>query len=147
MKFQLETIKNILEEAKPLLVDHWNEVAHFKDIPLDPDYDSYLKIEEAGMSKTFTARTDDGTLVGYAVFFVRPHIHYRSMVMAQQDIVYVDAAHRPSSILFFDYCDMELKAMGINVVSQHVKSKHNFGSILERHGYELMDLIYVKRLN
>lgn len=147
MEFKSEKIAVALEEAKPLLKKHWEEISHYKDIPFDPDYDQYLKLEELGITRSFSARTKDGILIGYAVFFLRPHIHYKSTMMAHQDIVYVDKEHRGIGFMLLKFCDEELKKEGVVVVTQHIKSKFNFGPMLERMGYELMDLIYVKRLN
>lgn len=147
MIFAITTIKEILEEAKPLLQKHWQEIAHYKDIPLDPDYDQYIKLEELGITRTFSARTKDGVLIGYAVFFVRPHIHYRSCIMAHQDVIFIHPERRGIGFFFIAFCDEALRKEGIQVVSQHMKSKFSFGPMLERIGYELMDLVYVRRLN
>lgn len=147
MIFSKSSIKACLEESKPLLQKHWDEISHYKDIPLDPDYDQYLKLEELGITRMFSARTKEGMLVGYALFLIRPHIHYKTCIMAYQDIIFIDPSRRGIGMFFIQFCDEELKKEGINVVSQHVKNKFNFGPMLEKIGYELMDLIYVRRLN
>lgn len=147
MLYQAEAIKDVLDEAIPLLEKHWMEVAHFKDIPLEPNYERYHALENLNLAKLYTARTEDGKLVGYAVFFVMPHIHYQSMQLAQCDIVFIEKKNRGYGSAFFQFCDDCLQKDGVNVVAHHVKSKHNFSFMLERSGYELMDLIYVKRLN
>jgi len=147
MKFARESAKDCFNEAMPLLEKHWKEIAHFKDIPLDPDFDQYLKIEQLGMLRVFTAREDSGTLIGYAVFFVRANPHYKSSIQANQDILFIDPAHRGTGGKFILWCDNQLKAEGIEVVMHHIKAAHNFGKLLERFSYELVDLIYAKRLN
>lgn len=147
MNFKETKISDILDEAKPLLAKHWEEIAHFKDIVLDPDYDQYIKLEELGITRTFCARTDDGVLIGYAVFFIRPHIHYKTCNMAFQDVLFIHPDHRGIGYFFVKFCDARLQEYGINVVSQHLKAKFDFSTMLKRLGYELMDHIYVKRLN
>ena len=42
MTFQEESISAALEEAKPLLQEHWKESESHYGFPLDPDYDQYL---------------------------------------------------------------------------------------------------------
>jgi hypothetical protein len=42
---------------------------------------------------------------------------------------------------------MRLALEGIQVVYHHVKAAHNFGKMLERMDYKLVDLIYAKRLD
>jgi GNAT superfamily N-acetyltransferase len=140
-------------EATPLLHAHWREVAHFEDIPLEPDYEVYAASQKAGFIRCFTVRLDDRNeryrlpLVGYALFFVRPHPHYMSCLFAAQDVIYVDPDHRGLGGKFIEYCDGWLQAEGVDVVTQHVKAAHDFGKLLERKGYVEMDRIYVKRLS
>lgn len=146
--FQRErTEPQLFSEMLPLLTAHWKEVAHFPDIPLNPDLSYYICAEAAGMVRTFTFRRD-GKLIGYAVFVLRANPHYCQSLQAQQDIVYIDPAARGiQSIKFLKYCDEQLKADGVQAVYHHVKAAHNFGKVLERQGYELVDLIYTKRLD
>lgn len=147
MKFALESYDQMINEIKPLIEAHYDEIAKYKDIPLDPDWDLYRKLEEVGILKAFSCRaTDDNSLIGYAIYFVKPHIHYRSMLLAQQDILFIKKEFRGRGIAFILWCDEQLKAMGCTVSMHHVKAEHNFGRMLERIGYELMDLIYTRRL-
>ena len=48
---------------------------------------------------------------------------------------------------FIRYCDEQLRAQGVQAVYHHVKAKQSFGPTLTRQGYELVDLIYAKRLD
>lgn len=145
MNYNIETIDQVVNEIKPLIEEHYLEIAKYQDIPLDPDWDLYKKLEEAGMLKIFTCRLD-GELIGYAVYFVKGHIHYKSCLMAQQDILFIRKKYRGKGMIFIMWCDEQLKNMGIQLVMQHVKAEHNFGPMLERIGYELMDLLYTRRL-
>lgn len=147
LKYQCEPALACIDEAYPLLYAHWEEIAHFKDISLEPDLDAYEKLHKAGVLRTFTARNEFDKLVGYAVFVVRANPHYRSSVQAVQDILYVDKQYRGKGLEFIKWCDEQLKAEGVQAVYQHVKQAHNFGPALERIGYELVDLIYARRLD
>lgn len=147
MQFKSEKISDILEESKPLLQKHWDEIAHFKDIPLNPDYDQYLKLEQMGITRSYSARMEDGKLIGYAVFFIRPNLHYKDSIQALQDIIFIDKNYRGAGLGLIKFCDRMLKEEGIQVVFQHIKASHNFGPALERMNYELVDLIYAKRLD
>lgn len=150
MKFQREILTSaILDEARPLLEAHWKEIAHYPDIPLRPDRFQYLKMEDQGALRLFTIRDDAAALVGYAVFFVRENIHYSTSKQAVQDILFLNPAHRKGRIgyRFISYCDEQLKLEAVQVVYQHVKTAHNFGPMLERLGYEPIDMIYGRRLD
>lgn len=144
--FQKELFTDVIDEAMPLIEKHYNEIAHFKDIPLDPDIELYKKVEDAGVFHVFTARMD-GILVGYAAYFVKPNPHYKTSVQAVQDVLYVDPDHRGFGKKFIDWIDLHLSSMGVQATYQHTKAAYNFGPLLERLGYVLVDHIYVRRLS
>jgi GNAT superfamily N-acetyltransferase len=143
--YSVERPSEVLDEIKPLLEMHWREIAHYQDIPLDPDYEFYLT---SPIVRVFTAR-DDGLLVGYGVFFVHMNRHYRKSKQAVQDILFVHPDFRGTTAGYrlIRYCDAQLKAEGCQVVYQHMKTAHQFGPLLERLGYGLVDLIHAKRLD
>lgn len=159
----------LLDEALPLLRAHWKEVAHYQDIPLKVDYATYLRSDAAGIVRCFTARDVSpmaavgihgeipespraqhagAALLGYALFFVRFAPHYADSLQAVQDVVYLDRSIRGGTgFRFLRWCDDQLAEEGVQAVYHHVKVEHNFGPLLERQGYELVDLIYAKRLD
>jgi hypothetical protein len=147
LKFACEKVVDTLDEAKPLLQEHWQEVSTFKDIALNPDYERYLILEKAGNLRAYAAREDDGRLFGYAVFFIFNHIHYKQAVFAQQDIIFISKEHRIMGAFFIKFCDEQLRKENITCVTHHVKADFNFGKVLERIGYQLQDLVYIRRLN
>ena len=157
VQFDLELLTpEMMAEMRPLLELHKDEIAHYPDIELEPDDDFYLKAQAAGMVRLFTARERDGlgrnsrgTLVGYSVFFMKQNPHYKSSLQANNDILYLDAKYRGRMLgyRFIRWCDERLAEAGVQVVYHHVKKKHNFGPMLERQGYELIDLIYGRRLD
>lgn len=150
MKFALEFLnEKILDEVQPLLEMHWKEIAQYQDIPLVPDRDWYLNNQKAGILRLFTIRDDDGGFQGYAVYVVRSNPHYATSKQASQDILFLNKKHRKGRIgyRFIDWCDLQLKLEGVQVVYQHVKTAHNFGPMLERMGYEPIDIIYGRRLD
>lgn len=147
LTFQREKLGDVWDELLPLLQEHWKEIAHYKDIPLDPDKAVYDRMEWSGAVRLFTLR-DAGELTGYAVFFIVHHPHYKTSKQAQQDVIYIaPKARGGTGSKFIADCDDELRKEGVQIVSHHVKAAHNFGPALERLGYELMDLIFTKRLD
>ena len=148
VSFQLEYAPDLFDEAKPLLEAHWREIAHFKHIPLEPDWDQYRKLAEMNLLRVFTARDKvTNEMIGYAVYFVRSNIHYKSSIQAVQDIIYINPYRRGFGREFISWCDEQLKSEGVQAVYHHVKKQHNFGPMLEQQGYELIDLIYGRRLD
>ena len=148
LAFSQELLTNaLLDEAMPLLQAHWREIAHYQDIPLRPNREVYLAAEAAGTVRTYCARTPEGRLVGYAVFFLAYNPHYMDSYQAAQDIIYLDPACRGRGLQFLNWCDRQLQSEGVQVVRHHIKAAHNFGPALERLGYTLEDLIYSRRLD
>lgn len=148
--YQRELAGNLLEEIKPLLEMHWKEIAHYPDILLDPDYATYLKMEDAGLLRCFTVRLDR-ILTGYLVYFLYPNIHYKSSRQAVQDILYVRPDRRGMMLgkRLIEFAREELTNEKVQVEYQHIKAKHKdtLGRLLEHTGSELMDLVYTKRLD
>lgn len=148
--FARESIASFFDDALPLFEKHFKEVSHFQDIPLNIDLDTYQLIDANGALRIFTAR-QDGELVGYAVFFVKLNPRYSTSLQANQDILFINPSCRAKGFgqNLIAFCDEQLKAEGVQVVYQHVKAtpKLNFGPLLERMNYELVDLIFAKRLN
>ena len=148
MKFAEEPITlELLEEVKPLLEKHWEEIAHYKDIPLDPDYDMYLKGQQVGMIHAYVARDGDGKVIGYAVYVVRPNIHYKKCLTATEDIIYIDPERRGVGLFLIKWCDEQLKLLGVQMVTHHIKFAHDWSKALMRLGYEKTDMQLCKRLD
>ena len=144
MKFARESIADVWGEVQALLNEHWREIAHYQDIPLQPDEVFYLGNPAL---RCFTARED--CLVGYACFVVAPNKHYMGSLQAMQDVLFISPGHRKglTGYRFIRWCDEQLKAEGVQVVYHHTKTAHDFGALLTRQGYEEVDRIYAKRLD
>ena len=147
-QFAREPLSPAYEEAGDLLRAHWEELAAFKDIPLDPDIDAYRAMEKADMLRVFTVRCE-GKLIGYAVYMVRKNPHYKSTKMACSDIVLVEKAHRSMGLGngLFDFVEASLKAEGVVVIETRSKADHPvLGMLLESRGHVLIDVSHQKRL-
>lgn len=146
MKYARENYSpELVSEMMPLWKSHYEEMAHFKDIILDPDLMVYEAVSKNGALRIYTARKEN-VLVGYNVFVVRGHPHYRASVSANQDIIFLNDKMREgfAGYRFMKWCDDQLKREGVQTIYQHVRITRNFGPLLERMGYRLMDLIYAK---
>lgn len=153
MNFARERAHELWGEIMPLLRRHWEEIAHYQDIKLEPDVQAYCAAEDANMLRCYTARDArvpyTNELVGYSIYFVRPNIHYSSSKQAVQDVLYLAPEYRGAKVGsgLIGYADEQLKAEGVQAVYHHVKLKQDFGPLLEHMGYELVDKVYGKRLD
>ncbi len=150
LTFQRERAHELLTEARPLFEQHYLEVAHYQDIPLDINEDLYRETEESGALRVFTAR-DCGELIGYGVYVVKRNPRYWGSVQAVQDLLFVDKSRRGALVgkRLNEFSYQRLKAEGVQVVYQHCKAKDEktVGRFLEVTGHELIDLIYGIRLD
>lgn len=147
--FQRELSHYLWPEIAPLLKEHYDEIAHYKDIPLDPDVDGYNALEEQGRLRCFTAR-DGGRLIGYAIFICGPNLHYKSTRIANQDVLFIHPSHRNgiAAMRFFEFFEKRLAGEGWQLVLQHEKIAHPaLGRICGKRGYEPMDRVWAKRLD
>lgn len=134
------------ENVERLLYRHWEEIAHFKDIPLDVDWPVYETAEAAGKLRIYTVR-DGGDLVGYAVYTLGQAPHYKGSLQAIQDVIFLAPEYRrgTAGIQLVAYADTMLKAEGAQVTYHHSKVRNPIDLILRRQRYELIERIWAKR--
>ena len=144
--YKVETVGECLSEMKPLLEKHWEEIALHKDkIKLDPDYDKYQEMEDAGTLQIVTARVG-GQLVGYFISFVLMHPHYKEHSFAVNDILFVDMSYRRTlvGVGMFKYAEDKLKELGVSVIMVSMKTHAPFDHLCESLGYTNVERTYSK---
>ena len=121
-----ETLSALLADVKPLLEEHYEELALYAgEIPLDPDYDFYHAVERTGILRIYTAR-ENGVLIGYAIYFARKHHHYRQHTWAISDIILVQKHHRNFGVAtkMFNYLEADMRLAGVDVMHTNTKAMH-----------------------
>ena len=151
MIYQMQPLTDeFIAEVVPLLDEHYVELAPFKDIPLRPDWERYKLLSDSNIFRIFTARTSEGMLAGYASFFVQPHMHYVSSVVAACDVFYMTRAHRAMMMAaknFIEYCDAELKELGVELVVHRYKiAQPALGKLIKMVGYRDNEISAIRRL-
>ena len=159
--YQRESAVFLWSEILPLLHEHKNEIAFYQDIALDPDVDAYNRCEGMGTLRCYTARLN-GELIGYSINFVRPNMHYMGSLQGVQDVLFVSKPHRHGrvGVALIRYKEEQLRAEQAQVTYEHTKAtdqirealkalvgRTDVGALMEKLGYELVDLIYAKRLD
>lgn len=144
--YQVERLEDCLEELKPILKAHWEEVALNKDkIKLNPDYERYLALDKAGALHTVIARDND-KLIGYYISFISYHIHYADNIYAMNDVIYIDPSYRKGTVAYrlLKFAEMKLKELGVDVMMLHMKTEHPFDRLCEGVGMKKVESIYSK---
>ena len=141
---QVEPFPRFLEEVKPILPIHWEELALNKDkVPLDPQYDVYLARDARGEVIAVTAR-EDAKLIGYFVGFIAPGLHYKTCLTCTMDIFYVLPDHRGGNTgwYLFKTAEGELKRRGVQRLFVGSKLHKDASWLFEKLGYEEVERYY-----
>ncbi len=132
---QIEPFMDNVEELKPLLPIHYEELALNKDkVPLDPQWDVYAAREDAGQVLYVTLR-QAGKLVGYFIGFIAPSLHYRTCLTLTMDIYYTVPEIRggTAAIRLFRLVEREAKRRGVQRIfygsKNHKDSSRLFGAL------------------
>lgn len=144
--FQPEFVEDSIQDAIPLIQEHWDGLEHYANEPLDLDVTAYKKLDDACLLRVFTARESDGAIVGYCVFFVKYSFMSKKVLEANQMALFIKKGKRGFGIRFIKWCDDMLKKEGINIVYQHIPDSTGLGPIFERIGYKKADVSYARRL-
>lgn len=146
LTFQVESLADVREEAEPLLIRHWQEIALNQDtVPLDPDWAAYEKLEHAGRLCITTVR-ENGRLIGYVSDLIGGNLHYLSLRLAENDIFWLAPEHRrgrTGARLILE-SERNATALGVNKLVKRVKLHNDVGPFLERLGYVAIERVYVK---
>jgi len=147
IEFCVEDYADVIAEIKPYYALHYDELASNKEIELDPNYEVYEKLHEAGVLHVVTAR-DNGILVGYHISFVMPHLHYKQSLTAHTDIYYLrkDCRVGMNGVNLFKFMEQSLRVRGVERIYMMTKTDADKGVILERLGYVEKERIYTKMI-
>lgn len=147
LRFAQERLADIWDEALALAKLNHLETGALSHEDFQPNQTRYLALEKDRLLWTFTARTEDNRLVGYALFLVVPHLHYPSMTWAMQDVLYVHPEFRGvGAVRFMMRQDSALQAAGVHVVYRHVAARHDYSRTLTGIGYVPVETSFLKRL-
>lgn len=144
--YQEEKLKGILEELKPMLVLHWEELANNKDKrPLDPDYLMYEALNDLEVIRIFTVRSEE-KLIGYSFWIIAKHLHYKTWQYALSDIYWLHPDHRKTGVSFDFFSKTEdwLKSLGVNSINIQDKLNHSHAKFFDKLGYAPIEQNYEK---
>lgn len=152
-----EKLSTCLPDIKPILQEHWEELARNRDIiPLDPRWESYFNMESAGIYRAYVVRTTDtDEIAGYAGFILHKHLHYYQDTWALSDLFFVRKKFRRkwwAKFLFwrqkvrgagsvlFDAIERDLKEANVSVVHTTWKLANPAAwKLFKRRGYKKIE--------
>ncbi len=144
--YQEELYDDIIEEMKPLFVEHYHEVAMYQDkIDLNPDYVAYKAMADAGVIHFLTVR-DEGKMIGYTVTLLHAHPHYKDHDMAVNDILYVHPDYRHGEVAptLLSKLEQIMKQNGVSVMTFHMKTHKPFETLMSFLAYDKAEALFMK---
>ena len=145
IKFNVEKLKDILEESYFLYQEHHNELVG-EHIDFIPDVQKYLALEKNDKLHVFTVR-DSGKLIGYSYFMTAPHHHRTQVIVAENTLFFITKDHRKGWLAsnFIKYCENLLFEYGISQIQMRTKVRASFGVLLKRNKYTEEEVVYIKK--
>jgi hypothetical protein len=149
MKFAKEKLSEILPEMLPLLESNHEEITGPRyQIPLEPNFELYLKLAELNIIHVFTVR-ENTELLGYALFFVQAPLHYKNKLWALADIIYLHPKARGkfTAIKLLRFCEIELQKLKVFAIHTTGSVEHPaLARVLEFLGHTRIEYGYTKIL-
>lgn len=142
------SVEEMLGNGQALFAQHWDEIARNKDVMvLKPDEAAYRRMEEAG-SLLILAAVKAGQIVGYSVNFIVRHPHYADLMVCQNDLLFIDQAHREggAGIRLMRRTEQEGKKRGCRLMLWHAKEGTPLAAMLPRMGYGVQDIVFSKQI-
>lgn len=149
--YQRETLFEVMGDVEPLLQMHHDELALDRDrIALSPRWDRYNAMESAGLLLVFTAR-ESRALIGYAAFFLYPHMHCDRLTVAANDVLFLhpDCRKGSAGLKFLRFCESEIKKQphdGVLKIAWSAKPNSALESLLPRLDYATEETVFTKIL-
>jgi len=89
-----ETFDQVITDILPLLVEHYHDAPlNHKELKLDADFIRYKEMMDNKQVRIFTAR-DNGRLVGYSAWNIGSSPHFKGVVYAISELIFVVKDYR-----------------------------------------------------
>lgn len=146
---RVSTIDELLARGGKLFEAHYREISRVQHLAkLRPDWHRFKQLERAG--KLLVLGAWSGLeLLGYSVTIIDSHLHYQDLVVATNDVFFVDASVRGRFVGREMQRETERlsRVRGARLITGHAKP----GTTMERwlreiHGFRVEETIFSKEL-
>jgi len=147
IEYKNDSYVDCLDQWKMIIKDHYDELSVTKEYELEPDYEAYQKLWDSNGMRFISCKNDD-KLIGYIIFFLAPHLHYKSCFTAFEDIYFLKKEYRKGRVglKMFQFAEKILKEQGINRVIYNTKVHSDNSRLFEYLGYKFVDKVFTKLL-
>lgn len=145
---QQSNVREMRQHADKLFAEHYEEIARNKHImQLAPNWDLYERLEKGDLLLIISA-WDEAKLVGYSVSFLSHHLHYRHLLYAQNDVLFVSKEYRRGKLGLALIRETEnlARQRGAKLMLWHAKQGTALDALMPRLKYQVQDIVYSKEL-
>ncbi|ABB74740.1 GNAT family N-acetyltransferase [Nitrosospira multiformis] len=134
--FAVERIEDITEEIKHLHRTHWNETeGHRHRLPFQPDYETFIRYEQAGRYLLFTVRSE-GKLLGNCAMYLDKSAHTQTLIATEDTLYLLPEARRGTTAKrFVRYVENAMKLLGVREINITVKTVNKAARFFRLLGY------------
>ena len=129
---------------------HNDEVGEFEDSEFSIDTETYIKLQDMNIAKAFIARDiETFNAVGYIIYLIMAHPHFKDVLIAKEDGLFVYKSHRGSMLGYklIRYADSVLSdKYGVDAITQTATEKFDHSKMLIKLGYSKIETTYIRRL-
>ena len=145
--YQAEKYSDVVSELAVLYPEHYEELGSpvATQYNLEPHWEQYLNLEQAGVLKVITCRKDE-EMIGYMLFMVSPGLHVKSCLTAYEDIYFLRKQYRKGriGIKLFQFAEQYLKSLNVNKIMCSTKVHLDNSKLFEYLGYNFIEKLYSK---
>lgn len=134
---------------KEIVKRHAEEVDLYQEyFSLEPNYSIYEMLLDAGTYRLFAA-IKDKDVIAYSGYFVDYHPHYKEILYASNDLIYVSPEYRDYNSgevvrAILSLSEKSLKESGVSVLTLTMKADKPFERLSELCGYNRAEIMYSK---
>lgn len=146
--FNVELMEDVKNEIKPLHLAHWDETeAHRHDLPFNPDYQTFVRYEQANRYVLFTMRDAEWSLVGNCAMYLDRSAHTQTLIATEDTLYLLPKARRGRmAFKFVKYIEDTLTKMGVKEINISVKVVNKADRFFRLAGYRHVENGLIKIL-
>ncbi|MET3122619.1 putative GNAT superfamily acetyltransferase [Oxalobacteraceae bacterium GrIS 2.11] len=147
MPYEIRAFTNIaaaIEANEALGREHYEEIALNKRVMVyAPDIEKYKSMEEHGALLSLGA-FDGKKIVGYSVNFIYNHPHYKDMLVAHNDMIFVAKDNRLGTLglKLIKATTAACRERGAHMMMWHAKPNTRLAELFPKLGCGVQDLIF-----
>lgn len=147
LSFQREFYSMVHEELMKLVSEHCLELLpEGGKTEANHNHEMYLETEGAGTLALYTLR-DSGKMIGYGLYFITSHHHFKEMTVAHNDVFYLHPSYRGEGVAtdFLGKIEDSLTSYKVDTITMTMKIGRS-AKMYEDRDYSPYETVYRKEL-